>query len=196
MKNIKRIVFTGGPSAGKTSIIEIIQRRYPKEFVSVPEAASILYSGGFPRIKDDRAMRHIQRAIYFTIIELEDMYGEIFPDKIQLCDRGTLDGIAYWPKDSSIAFTESVGTTVEKEYERYELLIHLKSPKDKEIYQLSSTRNENHRLALELDAKTLKAWHKHPNRFIIDDEKNFLVKAEKAISIVENEIKKRVHPKK
>ncbi|MCX7647439.1 MAG: ATP-binding protein [Elusimicrobiales bacterium] len=190
MKKIKRIVFTGGPSAGKTSIIEIIQRRYPKEIISVPEAASILYSGGFPRIKGDDAMRHTQRAIYFTILELEDMYSKIYPDKIQICDRGTLDGIAYWPKDSEMGFTESVGTTTEKEYERYDILIHLKSPSDEEFYKLNGTRNENHRLALELDKKTLKAWEGHPNRFVIDDEKDFLVKVEKAVSIVENELLK------
>jgi nicotinamide riboside kinase len=188
MKKTKRIVFTGGPSAGKTSIIEIIQRRYPKEIISVPEAASILYSGGFPRIKDDNAIRHTQRAIYFTIVELEDMYSKLFPDKIQLCDRGTLDGIAYWPKNSVIGFTESVGTTIEKEYERYDLLIHLKSPSDQDLYRLSGTRNENHKLAIELDKKTLKAWEGHPKRFVIDDEKDFLVKVEKAVSIVENEI--------
>jgi predicted ATPase len=189
MKKIKRILFTGGPSAGKTSIIEIIQRRYPKIFVSVPEAATILYSGGFPRIKDDRATKHIQRAIYFTIIELEDMYLELYPEKIQLCDRGTLDGIAYWPLgENPLDFVKSVGTTVEKELKRYDILIHLTTPKNKELYQLTKERTENHKLALELDKKTIKAWEGHPKRFIIDDEKDFLVKVEKVVSLIENEI--------
>jgi thymidylate kinase len=189
MKKIKRIAFTGGPSAGKTSIIEIIQRKYPSCFISVPEAASILYGGGFPRIKGDDAMRHIQRAIYFTIKELEDMYENLYPDKIQLCDRGTLDGIAYWPKDSDIDFIRSVGTDMNDEIRKYDVLIHLKSPSDPELYRLSSTRNEGHRLAVELDKKTQEAWASHPDRFVIDDEKDFLVKVEKAIKIVEEQLK-------
>lgn len=190
MKKIKRILFTGGPSAGKTSIIEIIQRKYPKLFVSVPEAATILYCGGFPRIKDHRAMKHIQRAIYFTIIELEDMYAEIYSDKIQLCDRGTLDGIAYWPsKKSHLEFVKSVGTNIKKELKRYDILIHLSTPKDKDLYRLTKQRIENHKLALELDKKTLKAWEKHPKRFIISDEKDFLIKVEKVVSLIEKELK-------
>lgn len=188
MNKIKRIVFTGGPSAGKTSIIEVIHRRYPKYTVAVPEAASILYSGGFPRLKDDKAVVHTQRAIYFTIVEIEDMYEKLYPDKIHLCDRGTLDGIAYWPKNEDKGFIESVGTTLEKEYSRYDILIHLKSPSNAEFYKLSPTRNENHKLAIEIDKKTLKAWEGHPRRIIIDDEIDFLVKVEKAVSIVEEEI--------
>lgn len=188
MKKIKRIAFTGGPSAGKTSIIEIIQRKYPSYFISVPEAASILYSGGFPRIKGDDAMKHIQRAIYFTIKELEDMYEKLYPDKIQLCDRGTLDGIAYWPKDSDVDFIKSVGTNMNDELDRYDILIHLKSPSSPELYKLSSTRNEGHKLAVELDRKTQDAWSLHKRRFIIDDEKDFLIKVEKAIKIVEEQL--------
>lgn len=181
-------MFTGGPSAGKTSIIEIIQRRYPRYFVSVPEAASILYSGGFPRIKDDDAMMHTQRAIYFTIVELEDMYLKLYPDKIQLCDRGTLDGIAYWPESSRISFIKSVGTTIEREINRYDILIHLKSPVDPQLYKISGSRNETHKLALELDLKTQKAWKKHPERYLIADKKDFLIKVEKAIEIVEDKV--------
>lgn len=188
MKNIKRIVFTGGPSAGKTSIIEIIQRKYPTLFISVPEAASVLYSGGFPRIKGDKAMIHIQRAIYFTIKELEDMYQDLYPDKIQLCDRGTLDGIAYWPKNTQKNFIESVNTTIDDEFKRYDILIHLKSPRSKEFYKLSPTRNEDHKLAIELDEKTLKAWKNHPKKYVIDDENDFLIKVENVIKIIEKEV--------
>lgn len=187
-KKIKRIVFTGGPCAGKTTAVDLIYRRYTDIFIPVPEAASILYGGGLPRIKTKDAIIHTQRAIYFLIKELEDMYEKLYPDKIQLCDRGTLDGIAYWPEGEKISFIESVGTTLEKEFSRYDILIHMKSPRNPEIYRLSTTRNEDHKLAVEIDLRTQKAWENHPKKFILDDEKDFLVKVEKAVKIIEEEL--------
>lgn len=186
MKKIKRIVFTGGPCAGKTSIIELICRKYPQIFVPVPEAASILYGGGVPRLKQKDAIIHTQRAIYFLIKELEDMYEKLYPNKIQLCDRGTLDGIAYWPEDEKIDFLKSLNTDLEKEFLRYDVLIHLRSPRNPEIYKLSTTRNEDHKLAIEIDIKIEKAWEKHPKRYLLNDEEDFLDKVEKTIKIIEN----------
>ncbi len=186
MKKIKRIAFTGGPGAGKTSIIEVIYRRYPEIFVPVPEAASILYSGGMPRIKKRQAIIHTQRAIYFLIKEIEDMYLELYPEKIQLCDRGTLDGLAYWPENEKVSFLQSVSSTIDRELSRYDALIHLRSPRNPQIYRLSTTRNEDHKLAIEIDIKTEEAWKEHPRRFIVDDEKDFLIKVEKTVQIVED----------
>lgn len=191
-KKFKRVVFTGGPSAGKTSIIEILLRRYTPKVCAVPEAATILYSGGFPRIKDDIAMQHIQRAIYFTIKELEDMYASMEKAPIYLCDRGTLDGIAYWPKSAEKGFIESVGTTIEDEIKRYDVVFHLKPPRNPQFYKMTATRHENHRIALELDSKTQRAWEKHPRIYVIEDEPDFLTKVNRVVEIFEKEILKEV----
>ena len=82
----KRIVFTGGPSGGKTSIIDMVLRRFGKKVVVVPEAATILYAGGFPRKPGPEPMRHIQRAIYYTVRELEDLTALTSEAPIALCD--------------------------------------------------------------------------------------------------------------
>ncbi len=119
------------------------------------------------------------------------MFSKLYPDKIQLCDRGTLDGIAYWPSRNKVSFTDSLNTTIEKECNRYDILIHLRTPINKEFYKINGVRNEDHRVAVELDKKTLKAWETHPRRFIINDEKDFLIKVEKTIEIIENEVLKR-----
>ncbi len=187
MQKKKRIVFTGGPSGGKTSIIDIAQRKYCPKVFTVPEAASVLYGGGFPRKPGSKAMRHIQRAIYFTVRELEDMSIDE-EAKIFLCDRGTLDSMAYWPKDSAEGFLESVGSTMEKELARYDVVIHLRPPKKSDVYKLSGTRIEDHKAALELDKKTEQAWSAHPKRFIIEDEPDFLFKVEKAMEIIDREM--------
>lgn len=187
MNKPKRIVFTGGPSGGKTSIIEIVQRRFGVKTAAVPEAATVLYGGGFPRPKGDPAMRHIQRAIYFTVRELEDMAFTLDPSKIFLCDRGTLDGMAYWPA-SEPGFLSSVGSTLEKELSRYDILIHLRPPLKDEVYKSSATRIESHSAALGLDKKTEAAWREHPRRFVITDEPDFLIKVNKVMAILEKEL--------
>ncbi|MBU2573143.1 MAG: ATP-binding protein [Elusimicrobia bacterium] len=183
----RRIVFTGGPSGGKTSIIEIVQRRFGAETAAVPEAATVLYGGGFPRPQGDPAMRHIQRAIYFTVRELEDMAFTLDGSKIFLCDRGTLDGMAYWPAGEP-DFLASVGSALEKELSRYDILIHLRPPLRGEVYHLSGARIESHSAALALDKKTEKAWREHPKRFVIADEPDFLIKVNKVLAILEKEI--------
>lgn len=48
MQKVK-IVVTGGPSGGKTTLIEALQKDLKGKVAVVPEAASILYRGGFPR---------------------------------------------------------------------------------------------------------------------------------------------------
>ncbi len=183
-----KVVFTGGPSGGKTSIIEVVQRHFGKKVAVVPEAATILYGGGFPRQPGDDNMRHIQRAIYYTVRELEDIVALNNPQaSVILCDRGTLDGLAYWPKDG-IQFLESVQSTQEQEFSRYSIVLHLRSPKQELAYQISKTRIESHKESLLLDKKMDRVWEGHPNRFIVEEEKDFLVKVNRVIQLLEAEI--------
>ena len=63
----------------------------------LPEAASILWKGGFPRPASTSARRGTQRAIVRLQIELQRMAIEDGAASMILCDRGTLDGLAYWP---------------------------------------------------------------------------------------------------
>ncbi len=189
MSRPKRIVFTGGPSGGKTSLIEVVLRHFGDKVAAVPEAATILYSGGFPRKPGSASMKHIQRAIYYVVRELEDLTFSIEPKKIALCDRGTLDNMAYWPRGGK-GFLESIESTLEEELNRYDMVIHLSPPLKRDIYRLSTTRIESHAKALELDERTKEVWKNHPKRFLISDEPDFLIKVNKAIKILEREIGK------
>lgn len=186
MKKKKRVVFTGGPSGGKSSVIEILQRNFGRKVAAVPEAATILYGGGFPRTPGHESMRHIQRAIYYVVRELEDMTASAGDAPVMLCDRGTLDGMAYWPQDGQ-GFLESLGTTMERELGRYDMVLHLRSPGAAASYKLSGTRIESHKQALELDKKIELAWQAHPKCFIVNEEPNFIVKVNHVIEILQRE---------
>lgn len=188
-RNYKSIVFTGGPGGGKTSIIEVVKRHFGNKVAVVPEAATILYSGGFPRFPGDDFMRHTQRAIYYTVKELEEITALYSKAPVLLCDRGTLDGMAYWP-DNMGDFSQDMGSTINKEYARYDLVLHLKSPKASSVYQKTQTRIESQKQSLLLDKKTDEVWQNHPNRFIVEEDPDFLLKINKVIQIIENAMPK------
>jgi thymidylate kinase len=189
MQHKKQIVITGGPGGGKTSILEVIKKHFENKVDTVSEAATILYGGGFPHRLDGESMRHIQTAIYYVAKEHENLVSLTGKTNINICDRGTLDGIAYWPSTGK-TFFETLNTTLEKEYSRYQLVIYLRSPRDTNNYSNGGQRIENHLLALEVDKKMEQIWSKHKNLRIVEDTKHFLSKINNVINILEIEIPK------
>lgn len=71
----RRIVLTGGPGAGKTALLELIRQSFCEHVTVLPEAASIVFGGGFPRHDDDECRRAAQRAIYHVQRQLEVTVG-------------------------------------------------------------------------------------------------------------------------
>ena len=110
----QRVVLTGGPGAGKTAVLGIIHHHFCQHVVVLPEAASIIFGGGFPRRPSVASRMAAQRAIFRVQLELERLALEEKTAAIVLCDRGTLDGAAYWPGDPA-SFFASNATTLEAE---------------------------------------------------------------------------------
>lgn len=122
----RRVVLTGGPGAGKTAVLELIQQSFCEHVHVLPESAGILFSGGFPRGRSPVLARAAQRAIYYIQLELEAT-AEAGNAAIVLCDRGTVDAAAYWPGPEE--FWTAVGTTRQAELARYAAVIHLRTPR-------------------------------------------------------------------
>ena len=68
-----RIVLTGGPGGGKTTAADLFRREIGDRVVVVPESATTLFAGGFPRVTDADAQRSVQRAIFQVQRSLEDI---------------------------------------------------------------------------------------------------------------------------
>lgn len=66
-----------------------------------------------------------QRAICRVQVELEASLEEANP-AVVLCDRGTVDGLAYWPGPREL--WAGVGTTHDEQLARYDLVVHLRTP--------------------------------------------------------------------
>ncbi len=179
----KKIAITGGPSGGKTTLIEMLQKDLGHQIVTVPEAATILYKGGFPRRKGSIRQKHAQRAIYFTQFELESIFEEESPNKMIICDRGSIDGLAYWP-GSEEDFFQFMKSSRRDEYKRYDFIIHLDTASQDHYDTENPIRTETFNEAIEVNRKILQAWDGHPQRFIIPHHNEFFEKMKISIQIV------------
>lgn len=178
-------MLTGGPGAGKTAVLELVRQDFCAHVQILPEAAGIVFGGGFPRTGSLEWRRGAQRAIFFVQRELESSAAE--NTAIVLCDRGTVDGAAYWPGPES--FWESVGTTHEREMSRYDAVIHLRTPTVEGGYNHGNPlRTESAAAAAEIDARLLEIWDAHPRRIVVPPSLDFLEKAERAIDLLKAEM--------
>ena len=183
----RRVVLTGGPGAGKTALLELIRQSFCQHVKVLPEAAGIVFGGGFPREADDTSRRAAQRAIFHIQRELE-VIGDLNNPAIVLCDRGTVDGLAYWPGPVE-GFWSAVGTTRESELGRYHAVIHLRTPTPEHGYNhRNPLRTESATTAAEIDTRLTYAWSLHPRRFVVESSAAFLDKASRAMAILRSEI--------
>ena len=182
----KRLVLTGGPGAGKTAVLELVRQHFCAHVHVLPEAAGIVFGGGFPRKTTEPARRAAQRAIFYVQRELE-RGAEAEPAAVVLCDRGTVDGLAYWPAGDDL--WTSVGTTLSEQLQRYETVIHLRSPTAGAGYNHANPlRIESAVEAAVIDDRIARAWDGHPRRFFIESTPDFLAKAHRAIEILRAEM--------
>jgi len=176
----KRVVLTGGPGAGKTAVLELIGHFFCHHVKVLPESAGIVFGGGFPRDQSPALQRAAQRAIFYVQRELEATASANNP-AIILCDRGTVDGVAYWPGPDD--FWQNIGTTLDEQMGRYDLVIHLRTPKI--AYNVDNPlRIESAAEAAAVDERILAAWARHPYRFVVDASQDFLVKVSQTIELL------------
>jgi len=186
---MKKIVLTGGPSGGKTTALSILKETFGNKIALVQEAATLVYSGGFPR-KDNSPIHieHAQRIIFYTVHQLEQLAQRTSDASVMVCDRGSIDGAVYWPHGPE-DFFKAMNSSLEAELARYDAVIHLSPPPEKDFYQATNVRTENLQQAFEIDDKILKIWENHPNRLVIPREKHYFEKAEIIKNFVEKMIR-------
>lgn len=172
-----RIVVTGGPGGGKTTAADLFRREIGPRLVVVPEVATMLFAGGFPRQVGDEARRSVQRAIYHVQRNLEEVQSASYPDRVLLCDRGTVDGAAYWPPDH-VDFFEHMGSSLDAELRRYHAVIFFESAAvgGLGIEGGNPTRIEGLAEAAKLDARLHALWSRHPRFHHVPHQASFLAK--------------------
>lgn len=181
-----RIVLTGGPGGGKTTAADLFRREMGDRVAMVPEAATMVFTGGFPRVHEPLAVHAAQRAIYHVQRNLEDVQAALFPDRVLLCDRGTVDGAAYWPGESE-GFFEELDTSLEDELQRYDAVIFFESAAvgGMGIEGGNPIRNETQEQAVQLDRGLYELWSQHPRFILVPHNPSFFKKISFALAVLE-----------
>jgi predicted ATPase len=182
----KRIVLTGGPGAGKTAVLELARQYFCKHVLVLPEAAGILFGGGFPRTGAQLERAAAQRAIFHVQRELEQIGDHRDELAVVLCDRGTVDGVAYWPGPATL--WDSVTEDRDAELARYHRVIHLRTPTSNNYNHSNPLRIENAEEAARIDERIIQAWSGHPRHETIPSTDDFLEKARRAVEILRSEL--------
>jgi len=181
-----RIVLTGGPGGGKTTAADLFRREMGEAVVIVPEAATMMFTGGFPRYPEHDAVRSAQLAIYHVQRNLEDIQATRYPDRILLCDRGTIDGAAYWPERDGDYF-EALETTIDQELSRYDGVIFFESAAvgGLGIEGGNPVRRESLAEAVELDTKLRGFWSRHPRFVLVHHNPSFFKKISIGLALLD-----------
>lgn len=181
----RRVVLTGGPGAGKTAVLELIRLFFCVHVRPLPESAGIVFRGGFPRNGRLEVRQAAQRAIFHLQRELEATESASRA-AVVLCDRGTVDGAAYWPGPDDL--WSAVGTTHEHELARYHAVIHLRTPLAPDYPGDNPLRVETPEQAAVIDERIARLWSGHPRVFDVQATPDFLSKAAEAMQILRNEV--------
>jgi predicted ATPase len=182
-----RIVLTGGPGGGKTTAADLFRREIGDRVVIVPEAATLLFQGGFPRSQEPHALRAAQMAIFQVQRQLEDVQTALFPGRTLLCDRGTIDGAVYWPGDPAEYFA-AVGSTLEQELARSDAVIFFETAARGGIgiEGGNPVRTENLAEAVRLDTKLRAQWSRHPRFILVPHNPSFFKKISFGLAALES----------
>lgn len=151
-----RVVITGGPCAGKTKVWCFLGEAFP-EGVPVPEAATQLILDG--KSEDSLGLEGFQRAVYERQLALEK--GGREKGLLLLCDRGLLDGLAYFP-----SLFECLDISQEEVLNRYAVVIQVEVIRDPQAYSLhfssNPARHEEHTRALAIERELKRIYERHP----------------------------------
>ena len=179
----KLVVLTGGPGGGKTAVLEMARRYFCQHVAIAPEAASIVFGGGFPRSETPEGRRAAQRAIFHVQRAIETVALENHQAAVVLCDRGTLDGLAYWPGTRQ-SFFDEFETTREQELARYAAVVHVVVPALAWGYEKNRIRRESVSQARAIDLKIARAWRGHRQVLSVGAQAGFLDKLAYAIELL------------
>mmetsp|Transcript_19244 Transcript_19244/g.29191 ORF Transcript_19244/g.29191 Transcript_19244/m.29191 type:complete len:438 (-) Transcript_19244:3243-4556(-) len=196
---VHRIVITGGPCAGKTTAMAKLSVRLSNMGFAVyvvPELATLTITGGAnPSAYNRQQFVAWETAILRAQMDVEDTFAEIAkqctPDQhsVLLCDRGTMDVLAYVGHDTFAEILEENNWTIPQlRDKRYNAVIHLVSAAigAEEYYSLENNkaRYETIDRARELDGKLSRAWVGHNALYIIENSAGFEDKMVRVIQAV------------
>lgn len=186
MANIKNIVLTGGPCAGKTTALAKITQYFTYRGFAVytqPEAATLFNQSGVNFLTNDKSLffESEKQLLSFQLHTEEcfrKMAGKADKPAIIVYDRGVMDNAAYMSNEMWQALLDEMGLNdVDVRDKRYDAVLHLcTAAKGAEKFytcENNSSRTENIEQAIILDDKIITAWTGHPHLRVIPNRGTF-----------------------
>lgn len=182
--DIKKIVITGGPCAGKTTGISYLQQELTKmgyKVVFLNETATEIILNGLGH-KAYKTNLEFERNIIDLQIEKEKLYFkfcESLPDEkvILICDRGVMDCKCYMSDDEFDLALKQLNLDKTKIRDNYDAVFHLVTAAKgaEKAYTKSNNpaRRESFEEAIISDTKTMNAWTGHRYFRLIDNSTDF-----------------------
>jgi predicted ATPase len=184
--SIHRIVLTGGPCAGKSTALTHVTdflAAASLQVYRVPEASTMLLCGGAAVVgATPEQLLTFQRSIIRVTLALEDAFLAIAHRTgrkcVLVCDRGTMDGLAYLGEEGWQRLLEETGFEEPSLREhRYDAVVHLVTAAigAESCYgtHTNAVRYETLEEARGVDERLRQAWRGHPNLRVIDNSTDF-----------------------
>ena len=197
MKQITRIVLTGGPAAGKTTLISRILKEFKQEdgwrVITIPETATELISGfGIRPFGNCVTMEQFQYYVIADQLHKEQLAlkgaQEVPEDRVLIIyDRAVLDDKAYISDQQFEKTLAHFGKTEQELIAGYDAVLHLVSCARGTEYAYNygnTARYESIEEARDMDERTLRAWSSHPNLYIIDNSADFEDKINRSLAVI------------
>lgn len=204
MKNIKKIVLTGGPCAGKTTALVRVIEHFSSlgyKVFTIPEVPTMFTQAGMDYLTGNRAFfEEGEKATMQIQLALEDSFSRMAETIDQpvliVCDRGTMDISSYLTPEYWERMIGELGyTTAQLRDERYDAVLHLVSAADG-AEQFYTTSNNAQRLeqadekglqiARMLDKKVIAAWTGHSHLRVINNHEDFDNKLNRVLKEISN----------
>lgn len=200
---VKKIVLTGGPGSGKTTVLENLVNNYKDKgykVIVVPETATEIITSGITPVDGVVSLLDFQEIVLMSQLSKEAVINRTLDfmqeeDVIIFYDRGTLDGLAYINEDEfeevlkSLKFGQ-VNCSILKMLNDYDLVIDLVGSKEFYTTENNKARKETPTEAMELGKVTLKSWLGHNKLKIVLPKERMEDKTNEVIRIVDEVLEK------
>ena len=194
-KQITRIVLTGGPAAGKTTLISRILKEFKSEdgwkVITIPETATELISGfGVGPFPNCMSMEDFQYYVVADQLHKEQLAmkaAQAVPEEKVLIvyDRAVFDDKAYVSDEFFTKLIARFGLTEADLLAHYDAVLHLVSCAKGAEYAYNygnAARYESIEDARKADDNTLRAWSAHHALYVVDNSVDFEDKINRAVA--------------
>ena len=194
-KQITRIVLTGGPAAGKTTLISRILKEFKSDdgwkVITIPETATEMISGfGIGPFPNCMSMEDFQYYVVADQLHKEQLAlkaARAVPEEKVLIvyDRAVFDDKAYVSDEFFTSLIGQFGLTEAELLSHYGAVLHLVTCAKGAEYAYNygnAARYESIEDARKADDNTLRAWSGHHALYVIDNSVDFEDKINRAVT--------------